>query len=309
MDELVSMSSWSEKLLNKHEDTTQPGDSPPLPEEDEENEDPYEWMSLMGDGVKLRIVAPLDSGSRVSLAHPEVGDWVTISFKCRELAAPTDGGGDNPGPLLFSEEGSTHILGDAEVPPGLELGLRFMRKSERGELQVKSRFAYGDRSIPEINVDGQDLMYEVVLSDIKCSADFTAEDKLSIAKRKKELGNKEFKRGEMKAAMKLYDASCKLAVDEVNSGKLEARGEIEIEVRAVSDKRSESLLYIDVQYTHPFQPYHLSMSLTYAYAPLLSLFHSQALATTTSRASCTKRESCPRPKKRHAPPSKTPHVT
>ena len=226
---------WTDRLIDKHDD----GVETSLPEdEDDENEDPYDWVSLMGDGIKLRIVAPLDAGSRDSLAQPEIGDRVTCSYKCFELAAPADGGGR--GALLFSEEGSTHVLGDSEVPPGLELGLRFMRKSERAELQTEARFAYGNRSIPEINVAGQDMMYEVELSDIKRVSDFTAADKLNIAKRKKELGNKEFKRGEMKGAMKLYDAACKLAVDEVNSGELEARGETETEVRAVATSESAS---------------------------------------------------------------------
>ncbi|GMH51698.1 hypothetical protein TL16_g01065 [Triparma laevis f. inornata] len=170
---------------------------PPRDEEAEEN--PYDWCDLMGDGVQLRIISEQKKTRPVEQAG--VHDQVRVSVKCYAS-------GGSPDSPLFEEKGVAYVVGDAEVPPGMDLGFRFIRKEERGVLRVKSKFGYGGAGLEDKGVGpDMDLEFEVFLEEIK----------MKIAVRKKELGNAEFKRKEYKKALRLYSAAATMAVEELNT--------------------------------------------------------------------------------------------
>jgi len=105
--------------------------------EDEQDESRYKWQEMMGEDIQLKVVGGVvnnsGGGGMEGVKQPEVGDCVFVTLKCTR--GKLEGGVPvNFGDVIYEEKNAMYTVGDGEVCPGLELGLRFLKVGERGEV-------------------------------------------------------------------------------------------------------------------------------------------------------------------------------
>mmetsp|Transcript_25825 Transcript_25825/g.38152 ORF Transcript_25825/g.38152 Transcript_25825/m.38152 type:complete len:378 (+) Transcript_25825:236-1369(+) len=95
------------------------------------------WMDLMGSDLRLKITS-----RDLSIQEPEsceVGDAILIEFTGRSACSCDD----DSGAVFQLVNDWLVVIGDKDVTPALEMGIRFMREGETGLIFSKSKFAYG----------------------------------------------------------------------------------------------------------------------------------------------------------------------
>jgi len=156
------------------------------------DDDPYAWKDLMGKDIRFRL---LSSEGKVDLSQtPEAKDFVRLSFRGYIK-------NENDTHQLFTEKDNFIIvLGEADVPPGLEMGIRFCPIGCSAQVTCTSKFAYGDRGRKkereEKNTDTKkyvavppscELQYSFVVHEI-----INYVDDLQQIQLKKAIGNESF---------------------------------------------------------------------------------------------------------------------
>jgi len=138
---------------------------------------------------------------------PEFRQWVEFSWKGRT----------SEGLEFRTTQAKTWAkLGDGDVCPGLELGLRALKVGERGVVRCSSRFAYGHLGRPAVT-DGDtplcpdsDVEFHIHIHSLGSSlpiGSMTAPERLEEARLKKGAGNDLFKFHYFSGSAKAYSAS------------------------------------------------------------------------------------------------------
>jgi len=151
---------------------------------------------LMGTDIQLCILTNKDTTSPTV----EVGDLVSVSF----IPIPTPA---TPAPLPDVKP-SLYTIGDADLPPCLELSIRNMISTQTAICHAEGRFAQQPTA----------TSFYIHLHSTIHLADLTIPNRIGKALAKKLLGNTQFKEGHYKQALKLYGAAAECAVAVVNEG-------------------------------------------------------------------------------------------
>ena len=116
------------------------------------------------------------------------------------------------GEVFEKVEQRTLRIGDADVPPGLELALRRQRAGTRAVIQAEWRFAYGEDGRPASSMDGTkaveprtDVTWRLsTLSLGRGEGESEGRDKLNELREKKDLGNNHFRHSNWRKAAQNY---------------------------------------------------------------------------------------------------------
>ena len=116
------------------------------------------------------------------------------------------------GEIFEKVERRTLRIGDADVPPGLELCLRRQRAGTRAVVEAAWRFAYGEDGRPASSMDGTkaipsktDVTWRIYTISLgRCEGEAHGRDKLSELREKKDLGNGHFRHGNWRKAAQNY---------------------------------------------------------------------------------------------------------
>eukprot|EP00546_Thalassionema_frauenfeldii_P006880 CAMPEP_0178919252 /NCGR_PEP_ID=MMETSP0786-20121207/14328_1 /TAXON_ID=186022 /ORGANISM="Thalassionema frauenfeldii, Strain CCMP 1798" /LENGTH=353 /DNA_ID=CAMNT_0020593151 /DNA_START=53 /DNA_END=1111 /DNA_ORIENTATION=+ len=95
------------------------------------------WLDLMGSDLRLKITS-----RDLSIQYPEpcdVGDAVFIEFTAKTASSSED----EDGTIFQKVDNWLIVIGDKDVTPALEMGIRFMQEGETGFIFSKSKYAYG----------------------------------------------------------------------------------------------------------------------------------------------------------------------
>lgn len=174
------------------------------------------WMSgedvteARDGGVILEVLEDGDGG------YDKPRDLGTVTahytLEC-DGATVKDTAADGGAPHVF-------VIDDDEVPVGLELAVKAMRKGERAEVTVKPQYGYGTEGNPALGVaPGSRLKYTVQLVDFDNGRDtaiMTPEEKVAELEAKRVAGNGWFKKGDYTRAIRRYGeplAVCQLRQD------------------------------------------------------------------------------------------------
>lgn len=185
-------------------------ESQEIPSQDElttdlsSEKDDGEWMALMGTELQLKILPdilpsepfPAWMPRRDDDSEPkqtaDVGDAVLVDFVGK--FAQSDGSD-----VVFQE--ARHwlvILGDGDVTPGLEMGIRFLRQlNQPGSVKCYSKYAYGPtgRNASQQNIEVPPdtcVIYQVIVRAVVDSTSeqfHTPQFCMERAKHKKQMGN------------------------------------------------------------------------------------------------------------------------
>jgi tetratricopeptide (TPR) repeat protein len=146
---------------------------------------------------------------------PEYNQWVRYSCVGRRTS----------GEILFTQNEFWSKIGDGDVCPGLELGLRSLRLMATADIECEARFAFGSPGRPDA-VEGDVLLppdtpvsFEVTMLELGSSAvvgNMGCSDRLEEAQKKRTIGNHCFLYQDYERASKCYGASLK-AVDGILS--------------------------------------------------------------------------------------------
>ncbi|KAK0173215.1 hypothetical protein PV328_006447 [Microctonus aethiopoides] len=137
-----------------------------------------EWMDILGNGqLRKKTITRGKKGAR-----PERADLCTVDIIGKLQ--------DN-NKIVENFESLTIQLGDAEIVQGLDLAIALMEEGEDAEIEVASRFAYGELGKEPDIPPGATIIYEVKLKSVQIQEEI---DTLGFAQRK-ELGNKKRERG------------------------------------------------------------------------------------------------------------------
>ena len=116
------------------------------------------------------------------------------------------------GEIFEKVERRTLRIGDADVPPGLELCLRRQRAGTRAVVEAAWRFAYGEDGRPASLEDGTtaipsktDVTWRLTTISLgRCEGEAQGRDKLDELRAKKDLGNNHFRHGHWRKAAQNY---------------------------------------------------------------------------------------------------------
>jgi len=166
--------------------------------------DDGEWMDLMGKELQLKILPdilpsepfpawmPLRDDDCEPKQTADVGDAVLVDF----VGEFTQSDGSD---VVFQEARNwLVILGDGDVTPGLEMGIRFLRQLDQpGSVKCHSKYAYGPtgRKASQENIDVPPdvcVMYQVIVRAVVDSTSekfHTPQFCMERAKHKKQMGN------------------------------------------------------------------------------------------------------------------------
>lgn len=124
-------------------------------------------------------------------------------------------------------------LGDGDVCPGLELGLRHMKVGATCLIKCVSRFAYGPSSFPPLSggtvpvPPDSDVEFEVTLLNVKAMekgpADMTAAEKVEFALFRKNIGNALFASHDYNKAARCYAQGLEIAQGAIQQEKEAAK--------------------------------------------------------------------------------------
>lgn len=162
----------------------------------------------------------LIAGDPSVAGKPSELNWVITNFK---LALKESG------TVVLEKNDFKFVLGDEEVAcPGVEKALEKMHKGEKSEFLLQPKYGYGDSGSRELNVPPNSVLSATIeLLDFeveKPSWEMSAEEKIAVAKARKEEGNHLFKEGKAKLALKRFEKVKSLvsyigsATDEQKSG-------------------------------------------------------------------------------------------
>lgn len=100
------------------------------------------------------------------------------------------------------------IIGAEQTIKGLEIGVQAMKKGEKAELEIGSKYGFGERGLPPKIPPNETLYMEVELVDFvnkkKPIMDMSKEEKLKTAEEFKSKGNEKFRAKLMKEAIECY---------------------------------------------------------------------------------------------------------
>ena len=116
------------------------------------------------------------------------------------------------GEIFEKVERRTLRIGDADVPPGLELCLRRQRAGTSAIIKAEWRFAYGEDGRPASSMDGTkaipsktDVTWRITTISLgRCEGEAQGRDKLDELRAKKDLGNGHFRHGHWRKAAQNY---------------------------------------------------------------------------------------------------------
>ena len=116
------------------------------------------------------------------------------------------------GEVFEKVERRTLRIGDADVPPGLELCLRRQRAGTSAIIKAEWRFAFGEDGRPASSTDGTkaipsktDVTWRIsTISLGRCEGEANGRDKLEELRAKKDLGNNHFRHGNWRKAAQNY---------------------------------------------------------------------------------------------------------
>jgi tetratricopeptide (TPR) repeat protein len=152
------------------------------------------WKDLMGDGLQWKIVRQDDE----SIQHPkhvEAHDAVVVDFVGR--FATDDRNDTTNGPIFHQATDWTIVVGDKDVIPALEMGIRFMKEGDHALIYAHSKFAYGGsmqriHGSYELPIDSK-VVYQVhvkkVISEDGTGILASCAFQLELAKSRKAIGN------------------------------------------------------------------------------------------------------------------------
>uniref|UniRef100_A0A7S2HK08 peptidylprolyl isomerase n=1 Tax=Helicotheca tamesis TaxID=374047 RepID=A0A7S2HK08_9STRA len=177
------------------------------------------WKELMGNELVMRCYEQTKGAE-----EPGLGDYVNIevtgyvlgsnNFKDDRDAAVREA--FKGGKVFLDKQKWSLTMGDSEVTPALEMGVKFLCEGGRAYVLSQAKFAYGHTgrlgTKPCVNVEGlQSVLYDVaVVSVLSCSSDKydTHECQIQRAAAKKVLANdcyaSEWDGMGMSRALKLY---------------------------------------------------------------------------------------------------------
>ncbi|VVC40359.1 Tetratricopeptide repeat,FKBP-type peptidyl-prolyl cis-trans isomerase domain,Tetratricopeptide repeat- [Cinara cedri] len=163
-----------------------------LPVIEDKPEQSYQDILGSGDLMK-KIIKPGTLDER-----PTKGEQIVINLVGR-LQENND--------IIEEEENLEITLGDCEVIQGVHLALSLMNEGEIAELQIASRFGYGEKGLIPKVPSGAKLVYTVELVAIKPEIvpdELTSTERLKIGQKKKDKGNWWYARNEYSMALHLY---------------------------------------------------------------------------------------------------------
>jgi len=174
--------------------------------------DEKSWRELMGKDILFRIISSGDRNE--SSQQAEAGDFVHISYEGYLRNAINKG-------FFIRQENTVVVLGDGDVLPGLEMGVRFCPVGCTSEVKFDSKFGYGswgrrgsDGFIPV--PPSTDLYFKFTVHEI-----ISVIDDVELALMKKRIGNESFKydldNGEK--ALNVYNKAISLLDAEIDSHK------------------------------------------------------------------------------------------
>ncbi|KAL7570195.1 hypothetical protein ACA910_020027 [Epithemia clementina (nom. ined.)] len=103
------------------------------------------WKELMGKDLMMKSLVPSSETPALGIQHQ---DLVLIDFVGRQAASPDD----TDGPIFQEAENWWVVVGDKDVVPGLEMGIRFGHVGETIAVWSHSKFAYGISTRRHYNV-------------------------------------------------------------------------------------------------------------------------------------------------------------
>eukprot|EP00993_Chasmostoma_nieuportense_P000469 NODE_1432_length_1506_cov_62.484409_g1357_i0.p1 GENE.NODE_1432_length_1506_cov_62.484409_g1357_i0~~NODE_1432_length_1506_cov_62.484409_g1357_i0.p1 ORF type:complete len:467 (-),score=109.88 NODE_1432_length_1506_cov_62.484409_g1357_i0:105-1454(-) len=139
----------------------------------------------------------------------EGSNWETPSF---DTVATVTWKMSLEGETKVLEEKTNHsvTIGAEEVCDGLEKALESMKKTERALIKLKPSAAFGSAGEPLLSVPANaSLVYDVTLVDFQMapkSWDVKGDDKIEIARKRKEEGSELFKQVKVRRAQRKYKA-------------------------------------------------------------------------------------------------------
>ena len=149
------------------------------------------WQELMGDDIQMKVVKESDENDPKSC---DVGDAVFVDFIGRRVDDR-----DHDGDEVFHEAKDwLVVIGDKDVTPALEMGIRFMKEGETAMVYGHSKFLYGpaqrsnnNESNPYTLPPNSNCVYEVTIKKlVNDDTEFSDPNfQLQIAKSKKSIGN------------------------------------------------------------------------------------------------------------------------
>ncbi|XP_012269550.1 peptidyl-prolyl cis-trans isomerase FKBP8 isoform X2 [Athalia rosae] len=186
-----------------------------------------EWMDVLGVGqLKKKVVKAGQPGTR-----PNRSDICTIKLT----------GKLEDGKVVEDHEKLTVQLGDVEVIQGLDLVIALMDVGEVAEVEVESRFAYGDLGREPDIPGGAKLFYTLELLSVEMEPEI---ETLGVAQRKeigynkRERGNWWYTRDEASLAVQCYRRALDY-LDETKGGIVYPQGEPD---ESISDAALQALL-------------------------------------------------------------------
>jgi len=147
------------------------------------------WMNLMGDDLQMKIINQDDSSSNKS-KDVEAHDAVVVDFVGRCASDRSEESGE-----VFHEANDWMIMvGDKDVTPALEMGIRFMKEGERSVVYSHSKFAYGPMQRKHGSYElppNSNVVYHIHVKSVISDDNTIASPKfqLQLAKNKKSIGN------------------------------------------------------------------------------------------------------------------------
>mmetsp|Transcript_16366 Transcript_16366/g.37889 ORF Transcript_16366/g.37889 Transcript_16366/m.37889 type:complete len:402 (+) Transcript_16366:70-1275(+) len=105
-----------------------------------------EWKELMGEDLMMKVIGSCKPGSNCTHVEPQDAVLVTFEGRIASDRFVLDG------PLFQNAEGWLIVVGDSDVTPALEMGIRHMKVGETALIWSKSKFALGNgtrKTIPE----------------------------------------------------------------------------------------------------------------------------------------------------------------
>lgn len=161
----------------------------------------HEWTDILGTGAVRKKVITTGKGKDYI---PQYRQKVTIRYEGKNIKTNE----------IFDKcTEKTVRIGDQNLIPGLELGVKMMEEGETALIQLEPRFAYGDKGpggtgLPTKPGDGPTLEYNVTLLKVgaeqKEAADMTHQDRMEEAKERKLQGNEHYKFGNLEKAVRCY---------------------------------------------------------------------------------------------------------
>mmetsp|Transcript_34465 Transcript_34465/g.79555 ORF Transcript_34465/g.79555 Transcript_34465/m.79555 type:complete len:393 (-) Transcript_34465:107-1285(-) len=147
-----------------------------------------QWTELMGADLQLKVQTS-PSGESAQVCDVGFGVYVNFVGKCVKNRDDTE-----DGPIFQEVKDWLVVVGDKDVTPALEMGIRFMKEGETGLVYSHSKFGYGvysrthgDYTLPP----DSNLLYEVIVTKVVSSPKEFSSPKfqLEIAQNKKLMGN------------------------------------------------------------------------------------------------------------------------